>query len=69
MLEFGPGGARQHITLTDQLTLSGAVRHQERPLADALVVLSEASGEVVRSAHSDDSGRYCMPMPGAGGTS
>ena len=65
VLEFGAGGPRQHLVLTEQLTLSGTVRHDDRPLTDALVVLTSVSGEVVRSVRTDPAGRYCMPMPGA----
>ena len=37
-----------------------------QPVADALITLSEASGELVRSTRADGAGRYCMPLPEAG---
>jgi hypothetical protein len=66
VLEFRDENTHQHITLTDQLTLSGTVRRDGQPVADALVALSEATGEVVRSVRTDDAGFYRMPLPAAG---
>ncbi len=66
VLEFRDENTHQHITLTDQLTLSGTVRRDGEPIADALVALSEATGEVVRSVRTDDDGYYRMPLPAAG---
>ncbi len=66
VLDFRDERTRQHITLTDQLTLSGTVRRAGTPVGGALVALSEATGEVVRSVRTDDTGRYRMPLPGAG---
>jgi hypothetical protein len=66
VLEFRDETTQQHITLTDQLTLSGRVRRDREPIGGALVALSEAAGEVVNAVRTDDAGRYCMPLPGAG---
>ncbi len=66
VLEFVDENTRQHITLTEQLTLSGTARRGGRPVAGALITLSAATGEMVRSARADAGGRYCMPLPEAG---
>ncbi len=66
VLEFRDENTQQHITLTDQLTLSGTARREGMPITNALVILSEAAGEVVRSTRTDETGRYSMPLPGAG---
>jgi hypothetical protein len=66
VLEFPDANTRQHITLTDQLTLSGTISRAGTHIGGALVTLSEAAGEVVGSVRADDAGRYCMPLPGAG---
>ena len=66
VVEFRDANTRQHITLTDQLTLSGTISRGGTPIGGALVTLSEAAGEVVGSVRADDAGRYCMPLPGAG---
>ncbi len=65
-LEFRDENTHQHITLTDQVTLSGTVRRDDEPIGGALVALSEATGEVVGSVWTDDAGRYHMPLPAAG---
>jgi hypothetical protein len=66
VLEFVDQNTRQHITLTEQLTLSGTACRGGQPVADALITLSEASGQLVRSTRADGGGRYCMPLPEAG---
>jgi len=66
VLEFVNSNARQHITLTDQLTLSGSISRAGASVGGALVALSEATGEVVGSVRADGAGHYCMPLPGAG---
>jgi hypothetical protein len=66
VLEFVDANTRQHITLTEQLTLSGMVRRGGQPVPGALITLSEAAGQLVRSTRSDGSGRYCVPLPEAG---
>jgi MFS family permease len=66
ILQFPDANTRQHITLTDQLTLSGTISRAGNHIGGALVTLSEAAGEVVGSVRADGAGRYCMPLPGAG---
>ncbi len=66
VLEFVDENTRQHITLTEQLTLSGTASRGNRPVADALITLSAATGEMVHSARADGRGHYCMPLPEAG---
>jgi hypothetical protein len=66
VLEFVDENTRQHITLTEQLTLSGRGCRGGRPLVGALITLSAATGEMVRSARTDGAGNYCMPLPEAG---
>jgi len=66
VLEFVDENTRQHITLTEQLTLSGTARRGGKPVGGALITLSAATGEMVRSARADAGGRYCMPLPEAG---
>ena len=66
VLEFQNPSARQHLTLTDQLTLSGTVTRKGAPIVGALVILTEATGEVVGSVTANGAGSYCMPLPGAG---
>jgi len=66
VLEFVDAHARQPIILTDQLTLSGTISRAGSPVGDALVTLSEATGEVVVSVRADHAGRYRMPLPAAG---
>jgi MFS family permease len=47
VLEFVDENTRQHITLTEQLTLSGRGCRGGRPLVGALITLSAATGEMV----------------------
>ena len=37
-----------------------------QPVAGALITLSEATGQLVRSTRADGGGRYCLPLPEAG---
>ena len=66
VFEFVDETSRQHLTLTDRLTLSGTVSCAGQPVPRALVTVSEASGEVFGSVRADDAGRYCMPLPPVG---
>ena len=55
------------IALRDRLTLTGNVTDADgAPFADALVVLTRQSGEVVGSLRTDHEGRYEMPRPANG---
>ena len=66
VFEFVDETSRQHLTLTDRLTLSGTVSCAGQPVPRALVTVSEASGEVFGSVRADEAGRYCMPLPPVG---
>ena len=66
VFEFVDETSRQHLTLTDRLTLSGRVTCGGQPVPEALVTVSEAAGEVFGSVRADGSGVYCMPLPPAG---
>lgn len=59
-------GSLPEITLTDQLTLSGHVSRAGRPVPDAPVSISEASGAFVESTSTDADGRWCLPLPTPG---
>jgi MFS family permease len=63
VFEFRDETTRQHIMLTDRLTLSGTVRRGGSPVSGALVTLTEGGGEFVRSVRADGHGRYTMPLP------
>ncbi|MFT4010761.1 MAG: MFS transporter [Nocardioidaceae bacterium] len=55
------------IVLRDRLTLSGVVRDASgEPFADALVVLTRSSGEVIASTRTDHDGRYRVLRPDSG---
>ncbi|MEV8506817.1 MFS transporter [Actinoplanes sp. NPDC051475] len=56
----------QHLTLSEQLCLSGTVTRSGTPLAAAMVSLTRPTGESVGSVHADDFGRYSMPLPPTG---
>jgi MFS family permease len=55
------------IVLRQRLTLTGLITgDRERPVSDALVVLTRASGETVGSTRTDHDGRYEIPRPANG---
>jgi hypothetical protein len=56
----------QHLTLTEELTVSGVVTTDGAPAAGALVALSEAMGKQVGSTHTDERGRYSFQLPATG---
>lgn len=66
VFEFGGDEVEQHVTLTDELTVSGTVTHDCRPASGALVALSEAIGKQVGSTHCDNNGRYSFHLPPTG---
>jgi EmrB/QacA subfamily drug resistance transporter len=66
VFEFIDDKSRQHLNLTDRLTLSGRVTSGGHPVPQALVTVSEATGEVFGSVRTDESGVYCMPLPPVG---
>ena len=66
VLRFDTDSTHTCITLTDQLTVSGTASRAGRPVPGAMVAITEASGEMVRSVVADQDGHYCMPLPAAG---
>jgi len=66
VFEFVDENSRQHLTLTERLTLSGRVTCGGQPVPRALVTVSQATGEMFGSVRADASGIYCMPLPPVG---
>jgi MFS family permease len=66
VFEFAGGEVEQHVTLTDELTVSGTVTRDRCPASGALVALSEAMGKQVGSTHCDEDGRYSFQLPPTG---
>lgn len=67
MMALDSAGPIPPIVLRDRLTLNGTIRDAaEQPIADALVVLTRASGEHVASVRTDHDGRYDIPRPANG---
>jgi MFS family permease len=66
VLRFDNDSRHTCITLADQLTVSGTASRAGRPVPNAMVAITEASGEMVRSVLADEHGHYCMPLPAAG---
>lgn len=66
VLTFDNDNQRTCIKLPDQLTVSGIASRAGAPVPGAMVAITEASGEVVRSVVADEHGHYCMPLPAAG---
>lgn len=55
------------IVLRERLTLGGTILDaQARPVVDALVVLTRATGELVTTVRTDHEGRYEVPRPANG---
>lgn len=55
------------IVLRERYTLTGLITDaDDEPVVDALVVLTRATGEVVRSIRTDHEGRYLIPRPSNG---
>jgi MFS family permease len=66
VFEFAGGEVEQHLTLSEELTLTGAVTTDGEPAAGALVALSEALGKQVGSTRTDEQGRYSFQLPPGG---
>lgn len=66
VFEFDGDGHEQHLTLTEELSVSGTVTHDGTPVPDALVALSEATGKQVGSRRCDRQGRYSFQLPPTG---
>jgi MFS family permease len=66
VFDFAGGQAVQHLTLTEELTVSGTVTRDGQPAAGALVALSEAMGKQIGATHCDADGRYSFQLPPTG---
>jgi hypothetical protein len=66
VFDFAGGAVEQDITLSQELTVSGVVTSDGRPVAGALVALSEAMGTQIGSTHCDDAGRFAFQLPPTG---
>jgi len=54
------------LELTERLTVAGVVSRGGRPVEDALVVLTDTSGESVGATHTDEEGHYELGLPPMG---
>lgn len=67
IMELDDAAPLPPIVLRERYTLSGVITDaDDRPVADALVVLTRATGEVVRTIRTDHDGRFVVPRPGNG---
>jgi MFS family permease len=66
VLEFTDSRSRQQITLPNRLALSGAVTEGGVGKAGVLVSVTRQTGEAAGSQHTDDGGRYALPLPPSG---
>lgn len=66
VFDFAGGQVEQHLTLSDELTVSGFVTCDGLPAAGALVALSEAMGKQIGSTHCDENGGYVFQLPPIG---
>lgn len=63
VFEFTEAVALRDVTLREQLTLSGTVTERDAPVARALVTVNAGTGEFVIADHTDEHGRYRLPLP------
>ncbi len=67
IMELDDAAPLPPIVLRERYTLSGVISgSDDQPIADALVVLTRATGEVVTSIRTDHEGRYVIPRPANG---
>jgi len=66
ILTFTDAATQQHIQLTERLSLCGTVTTAGRPLGQALVSVTRPTGESVATVHTDQAGRYEIPVPPTG---
>ncbi|MFP5348180.1 MAG: MFS transporter [Actinomycetes bacterium] len=66
VFEFAGDEVEQHLTLAEELTVSGVVTCDGRPAPGALVALSEAVGKQVGSTYTDVNGCYSFQLPPTG---
>lgn len=66
VLDFHQGATELHMSLTEQLALSGSVSTANEPGAHTLVTLHGAGGEFLASTRADAHGHFGFPLPPAG---
>jgi MFS family permease len=66
ILEFTDAATRQHIRLTEPLSLCGTITTGGRPLGQALVSVTRPTGESVATVRTDLAGHYRIPVPPTG---
>lgn len=66
VVDLGDGDRAPHLTLQEELVLTGHVAHDDAPACGATVSLLRAEGELVTSVHCDADGRYRIPLPPPG---
>ena len=66
ILEFADAATKQHIRLTEPLSLCGTITTTGRPLKRALVSVTRPTGESVATVRTDEAGHYQIPVPPTG---
>ena len=66
ILEFVEAASEQHIRLTEPLSLYGTITTAGQPVGHALVTVTRPTGESVATVHTEENGRYCIPVPPTG---
>jgi MFS family permease len=66
ILEFTDAATKQHIRLTEPLSLCGTITTTGRPLKRALVSVTRPTGDSVAIVRTDEAGRYQIPVPPTG---
>ena len=66
ILEFTDAATKQHIRLTEPLSLCGTITAGSRPLKQALVSVTRPTGESVATVRTDQAGHYQTPVPPTG---
>ncbi|HET6626731.1 MAG TPA: MFS transporter [Nocardioidaceae bacterium] len=66
VVSFPDGEVRPRLRLSQRLTVSGVIMVGEQPAVGVLVSLTRHSGESVGVTHTDEAGRYNLPLPPPG---
>lgn len=66
VFEFAGGEVEKHLTMTEELTVSGTITVSGHPASGALVALSEVMGSQVASTVCDRNGHYAFQLPSSG---
>jgi MFS family permease len=66
IIEFTGAATKQHIRLTEPLSLCGTITAAGRPLEQALVSVTRPTGESVATVRTDETGHYRTPVPPTG---